>query len=159
AHLRAPLERELQASGASLVDSRRGGNGCFDRGPYVDERSLRPHLRVTKEHLAPRGRLAPALEHAAIDERPAVEVVVHVAREDEPVHERRMKEKLLEPFQRPGPDQVAAADAHEILADVKVPVLVRGVDVADDFDLARIAGAEAVLVRETDVVERQRIEA
>ena len=84
--------------------------------------------------------------------------MVHVAREDEPVHERRVEEQLLEPFQRPEPDQIAAADADQIPADVKMPVLLCGVDVADDLDLTRIAGAKAVLVREADVVERHRIE-
>jgi len=67
------------------------------------------------------------------------------------------KKQLLEALERTEPDQIAAADPHQVLADVEPPVLLRRVDVADDLDVARIAGAEAVLVREADVVERQRI--
>src|SRR5689334_22164757 len=112
-----------------LVDSQRGGRV---RGAVrLDRRQLglplRTELRVAQEHLPPLGRLAPALEHAAIDERPAVEVVVDVAREDEAVDERRVEEQLLEPLQRTEPDQIAAADPDEILSDVELPVLARGV--------------------------------
>ena len=114
-----------------------------ERGSTARSGALRPHLRVSQEHLAPLRRLAPALEHAPIDQRPAVEVVVDVAREDEPVDQRRVEEQLLEALQRTEPDQIAAADADQVLADVEVPVLVRRVDVADDLDLARIADAEA----------------
>src|SRR5688572_31437801 len=45
--------------------------------------ALRPHLSVAQKHLPPGSALAPALEHAAIDQRPPVEVVIHVAGEDE----------------------------------------------------------------------------
>ena len=54
---------------------------------------LRPHLRVAEKQLPPAGRLAPAFERTPIDERPAVEVVIHVAREDEAVDERRVEEE------------------------------------------------------------------
>src|SRR6185369_3514561 len=95
--------------------------------------TLRPHLRVAEKQLPPLGRLAPALEHAPIDERPAIKVVVHVARENEAVDERRVEEQLLEPLERTKPDEIPAADADQILADVKLPVLVGGIDIADDF--------------------------
>src|SRR5687768_8056551 len=77
----------------SLMDSRRHGHRRLD---VRQERRLplRTPLRVAQEELPPRGRLAPSLEDAPIDERPAVEVVVHVAREDEPVDERCMEEQL-----------------------------------------------------------------
>ena len=110
--------------------------------------ALRPHLRVSKEHLAPLRGLAPALEHPPIDQGPSIEVVVDVARQDEPVDERGVEEQLLEALERTEPDQIAAADADEVLADVELPVLVRRVDVAGDLDVPRVADAEAVLVGE-----------
>src|SRR6266545_6278952 len=110
--------------------------------------ALGADLRVPQKHLAPFGRFTPALEHAPIDERPAVEIMVHIAGQNEAVDERRVEEQLLEALQRPEPDQVATADAYEVLADVKVPVLRRGVHIADDLDVARVADAEAVLVRQ-----------
>src|SRR5262249_1179973 len=67
-------------------------------------RSERAFLGVAEEHLAPFRGFAPAFEHAAVDERPAVEVVVHVAREDESVHERRVKEQFLEALERAEPN-------------------------------------------------------
>ena len=85
--------------------------------------------------------------------------MIEIARQDEAVDERCVEEQPLEPLQRAEPDQIAAADAHEILPDMEAPVLIRGVAIAGDLDVARIAGAEAVLVREADVVDRQRIEA
>src|SRR5438067_7830025 len=124
------------------------------KGRHLDRRALRALLRVAKEQLPPRRRLTPALEHAPIDERPAVEIVVDVAREDEAVDERRVEEQLLKSLERTEPDQIAAADPHEIPAHTEVPVLARRVDVADDLDVARIADAETVLVREPDVADR-----
>src|SRR5262249_6309442 len=144
---------------ASSVNARGRRNGGFDRQEHVGERSLRTHLSIAQEQLAPLGRLAAALAYAAIDERPAVEVVIHVAREDEPVHQRRVEEQLLESLQRSEPDQIAAPYPHEIFSDVELPVLLRDVDVARDLDVARIADAQAVLVREADVVDRHRVEA
>src|SRR5207245_6257225 len=79
-------------------------------GRDVRRLPLRPHRRVAQEQLSPLGAFAPALERAAVDERPAVEIVVDVARQDEAVHERRVEEQLLEALQRPEPDQIAAAD-------------------------------------------------
>src|SRR5207237_4408410 len=137
----------------------RAGAGAAPRAcgaRRVRTRPLRAVLRVAQEQLAPRSGFAPALEHAAIDQRPAIEVVVDVAREDEAVDERRAEEQLLEFLERTEPDQIAAADPHQILADVEVPALARRIRVADDLDVARVADAEAVLVREADVVERQR---
>src|SRR3989442_7963609 len=89
----------------SLMDSRRGGNGCFDRRPDVYRRPLRARLRVAQEQMAPFRGFAPALENAAVDQRPAVEIVIHVARQDEAVHERRMEEQLLKALERAEPDQ------------------------------------------------------
>src|SRR6516162_5449322 len=118
----------------SLMDCGCGWNGR-SRPPRAAIRrqngrlALGTHLCVSEEHLAPRGGLAPALEHPAVDERPPVEIVVHVACEDEAVDERRVKEQLLKPLQRPEPDEIAPTHAHEIFADVESPVLVRGVEV------------------------------
>src|ERR1700689_431430 len=50
--------------------------------------ALRTQLSVTQKQASPVGRLRPAFEDTAIDERPAVEIVVDVAREDEAVDER-----------------------------------------------------------------------
>src|SRR5262249_57061065 len=100
-------------------------------------RGLRAVLRIAKKQLAPRRRFAPALEDAAIDQRPAVEVVIDVAGEDEPVDQRGVEEQLLKLLQRPEPDQIAAADAHQVLADGEVPVLARGGGIADDLYRAR----------------------
>src|SRR5712692_1768941 len=85
-----PLEGEPPRS---LMDSARSGNGRFDRGDNGNRRALRAHVRVAQEHLAPLGRLAPALEDTAINEGPAVEVVIDVAGEDEAVDERRVEEQ------------------------------------------------------------------
>src|SRR5215475_13943531 len=123
--------------------ARRGRNGRRDRcGRGQIRLSLRPHLRVTQEHLAPLGGLAPAFEHAAIDERPAVEIVIDVAGEDEAVDERRAEKQLLEPLERTKPDEIPTADAHEVLADVEMPVLARRVGVACDLDLPRVADTQ-----------------
>src|SRR5260370_33211193 len=62
-------------------------------------------LSVSQEHLAPRSGLAPALEDAPIDQRPPVEVVIHVARQDEAIDERRVNEQLLQTLQLAEPDQ------------------------------------------------------
>src|ERR1051325_6567405 len=97
---------------ASSVDARGngGGIGGVDRGI---RRADRAQARVAQKHLAPLRRLGPALEHAAIDERPAIEIVIDLARQDEAVDQRRVEEQFLEPLQRAEPDQVAAADAHQ----------------------------------------------
>src|SRR6516162_439392 len=109
-----------------------GGNGDAGEAPVAALRQEIRRLplwtqgalsRVPQEHLAPRGRLAPALEHAAVEKRPAVEVMIDVAGQDEAVDERRPEEQILEALQRTEPDQVAAADAHEVLAHVELPVL------------------------------------
>src|SRR6202795_206467 len=68
--------------------------------------ALRAHLRVAEEELSPRRGLAPVRERAAVEEGPAVVVVVEVAGENEAVDERRMKEQVLEALQRPEPDQI-----------------------------------------------------
>src|SRR5687767_8846220 len=107
----------------------RNGSDCDPRRLDRLRLSLRTQLRVAQKQLAPRGRLAPALEHPPIDQRPAVEIVIHVARENEAVDERGMEEQLLEALQRSEPDEIPAADTDEILADVKLPVLRGGVDV------------------------------
>src|SRR5581483_10119799 len=59
-----------------LVNSGRGGNGRARLGARQRRLGLRAHLRVAEEQLPPLGRLAPPLEDAAVDQRPAVEVVV-----------------------------------------------------------------------------------
>src|ERR1700686_5318919 len=124
-----------------------------DRPVWRDQRwgTLRAHPRVAQEELSPRAILAPPLERAAIDERPAVKIVIDLTREDEAIDERRVEEQLLKALQRAEPDQIAAADPNQILADVKMPVLVGDIAIANNRDLSRIADAEAVLVRETDV--------
>src|SRR5262249_57079562 len=103
---------------------------------------------VTKERGPPPGRLEPSFEDTPIDERPAIEVVVDVACENEPVDERSVEEQLLEPLQRPEPDQIAATDANEVLADMKMPILLCRVDIADNLDLARMSDAKPVFVGE-----------
>src|SRR5947208_2179312 len=97
------------------------------------ELPLRADGGVAEEHLSPFSRLAPALEDTAVDERPSVEIVVHVAGQDKSIDERGVEEQLLKSLQRTEPDQVAAADPHQVLADVEMPVLFRGIAVADDF--------------------------
>src|SRR5215831_12734335 len=95
----------------SMYARRHGSDGHAGIG---DRRlALGAHLGVAKKELAPRRRLAPPFERAAVDERPAVEVVVDVAREDEAVDERRVEEQLLKPLERAEPDQVAAPHADE----------------------------------------------
>src|SRR5262245_52633616 len=69
----------------SMHWGRRGGRG--GRGEINRRLALRAHLRVAQEELSPRGRLAPALEDAAIEERPPIVVVVDVACENEAVDE------------------------------------------------------------------------
>src|SRR4051812_34755770 len=64
-------------------------------------RRLRPVFGVLQEQLSPFSRLAPPLEDATVDERPPVEIMIDIAREDETVHERRMEKQLLKPLQRP----------------------------------------------------------
>src|ERR1700730_15680908 len=61
--------------------------------------TLRAHPRVAQEELPPRGLLAPPLEHAAIDERPAVKIVIDLTRENEAIDERRVEEQLLKALQ------------------------------------------------------------
>src|SRR4051812_36388171 len=106
--------------------NRRDRGGIRDNGR---ELPLRSELRVAQEHLSPRRGLTPAFEDAPIDERPAVEVVIDVAGENESVDQRRMEKQFLKPLERSEPDQVAAGHADKVLADVKMPVLVGGVDV------------------------------
>src|SRR5439155_15031526 len=101
---------------------------------------------VAQEELPPLGVVAPVLECPAIDQRPPIEVVVDLTRENEAIDERRAKEQLLEPFKGAKPDQVAPAEPHQILADVEVPVFVGDVSVSDEADLPRMADAEPVLV-------------
>src|SRR3990172_2445297 len=116
---------------AALVDARGGRSGSANT---IDRRlALRPHLRVAEKQPAPMCRLAPALEGAPIDERPPVKVVVEVARENEAVHQRRVKEQLLKTLQRTEPDEIPAAEADQVLAHVEAPVLPRRVGVPDDF--------------------------
>src|SRR5689334_16761228 len=122
------------------MDARRNRNERVGRR-WHGQLTLRSHRRVAQEHLPPLRRLAPALEDTAVDQRPAIEVVIDVAGENEAVDQRRVEEQLLEPLQGTEPDQVAAADAYEVLADVKVPVLGCRVAVADDLDVARVADA------------------
>ena len=74
--------------------NRRRSIGCD--GALKKRRALRPHLRVAQEKLAPRRLFAPSLEYPPIEERPATEVVIDLAGQDEPVDHRRMKEQLLE---------------------------------------------------------------
>ena len=81
------------------------------------------------------------------------------AGQGEAVDQRRVEEQLLEALERAEPEQDAAADAHQVLADGELPVRLRRVDVAHQLDVVRIAAAQSVLMREADVLERQGIEA
>src|SRR3954447_6564162 len=114
------------------MNSARHWNRRRDLLPADEGIALRTELRVAQKQLAPFRGLAPALEHMPIDQRPAVEIVVDVAGEDEAVHQRRPEEQLLEAPQRPEPDQIAAAEAYEVLPDMEPPVFPCRVDVADE---------------------------
>src|SRR5579872_4113432 len=120
-------------------------------------RALGTERGVAEKHATPLGRFRPALEHPSIDQRPAVEVVIHITREDEAVDERGVEKEFLKAFERAEPDEIAAAKSNEILADVKVPVLFRRVGVAHNLDVPRVTDAQAVFVREEDVIKRERI--
>ena len=63
----------------------------------------------------------------------------------------RMKH-VLDRLERPEPDDVADA-AGAVVADVEAPRLVGEVRVADQLDVARIADAQAGLVRQADVLD------
>src|SRR5262249_54914892 len=121
-------------------------------------RSLRAHLRVPQEQLAPLRALAPSLERPSVEHRPPIEIVIDLARQDEPVDERRVEEQLLESFERTEPNQITARQAYEILAHMKLPVFARGICIPDHLDVCWSTDAEAILVREPDVIERHRIE-
>ena len=110
-------------------------------------------LGVAEEQLPPFGLFRPSLERPAVEQRPAIQIVVDLAGQDEAVDERGVEKQLLEPLERTEPDQVAAAEPHQVLADVKMPVLLRHFRVADDLDVARVADAQLVFVRQPDVVE------
>ena len=49
---------------------------------------------------------------------------------------------------------VLRGERHLLERAVEVPVLLRRVEVADDLDVARIAAAEAELVRQADELDR-----
>src|SRR6516164_399755 len=71
----------------SVERSRRLGNRLRRRV----RQPLRPEPRVLEKQLSPGRLFRPALEDPAIEEGPAVEVVVDLARQDEPVDERRVE--------------------------------------------------------------------
>jgi hypothetical protein len=60
-----------------------GGDRAHDRSPRLDRLSEWSALRVAQEELAPLGTAAPAFEGAAIEQRPAIVVVVDLASEDD----------------------------------------------------------------------------
>ena len=120
--------------------------------------ALGTHPRVAQKQLAPVGFFRPSLERPPIEQRPPIQVVVDLAGQDEAVDERGVKKQLLEPLEGTEPDQVAAAQPHQVLADVKMPVLLRHFGVADNLDVARVADAQPVFVRHADVGQRHRIE-
>src|SRR5262245_52667899 len=109
--------------------------------------ALRTLLRVSQEQLSPRRPLGPLLERFSIERRPAIEVVIDLAREHEAVHERRVEKEILERFERTEPDQIAADRANQVLADLEAPALVGRVDVPHDFNVLRITDAEAIFMR------------
>src|SRR5438093_3755672 len=145
-----------RAANTVSVDARGGRNRDGGLRPGDERLALGAEPGVAQEQLAPAGGLAPAFEPAAIDQRPAIEVVIHVAGKDEPVHEWCAEEQLLEAPQRPEPDQITAGNANEVLPDVKAPVLVRSIDLARDLDAPRIADSQPLLVRQADVGNRHR---
>src|SRR6202020_2022355 len=94
---------------------------------------------VRREELPPARLPLPGLERAPVLQRPAVVVVVGLAPGDEELHQRGVKEQLLEPLHRPEPHQVAD-DAGAVVADLEPPALApdRVGIVADDLDVTRI---------------------
>src|ERR1700686_1703280 len=70
-----------------ILDGRRACDG---------RRTLGPDPRILEKEPPPRGPVAPSLERAAIQEGPAIKIVVEVAGEDEAVDQRRPEEQLLE---------------------------------------------------------------
>src|SRR5438552_6172263 len=100
---------------AVSVDARGRRNRGGGLRPGDERLALGAEPGVAQEQLPPAGGLAPAFEPAAIDQRPAIEVVIHVAGEDEAVDERRAEEQLLEAPERPETDQIAPGNPHDDL--------------------------------------------
>src|SRR5205814_3519932 len=125
----------------NATGDRRGGEASRPGG-VTRRLTLRSHLRVAEEQPPPSRGFRPALECAPVENRPPAEIVIHLARQDEAVDERSMEEQLLQSLERTEPDEIAADEAHQVLSNVKVPVLAGRLDVADDFDVARSADPE-----------------
>src|SRR5581483_2142195 len=103
------------------------------------QRALSP---ILQEELAPGGGGGPVFEDATVANGPPVVIVICLRAKDEDVDERRAHEDVLNALQRPEPDHVAHP-AGAIVANFETPALGRGVLVAHDADLRRIADAQA----------------
>ena len=104
-------------------------------------------LFIAAKQAAPLGFLAPFQIHAALFERPVDIVVIEFRDKDGNVDDGCVKDELLQELGRSVPAQPRQKTV-EIPPDVKAPVFVNRLPIADDLDLTRVAHAQAGLMRQ-----------
>src|SRR3990172_6535580 len=158
--------------GAASVDPRKGSeegqaNHRQDRQQRQDDDSLQDRLRFHARHddlpvavlaeEAPPARPQRLPHPATADEWIPVDVVIEVAGEVGPRHQRRLQQLFLQGFQPAVVDHMLPAAGERVFLDEAPGRLLLDV-VADDPNLFRIPYTQARFMGEADEANRHRVE-